>query len=138
MGKNKPVALSALADIEYARDLLDTLCIPSTVKSVVDKPLITADEVKESVSNLIARVVAMPVHQVRKTPFNARVERSQNHRGADLSAPVEAKNGRMLWAGVDCPTCPSKASQRCQKDDGGFVEKPHPARKTLAEQTRNA
>jgi hypothetical protein len=64
--------------------------------------------------------------------------RPQVHRGADLSAPVVSKNGKMLWAGVDCPSCPSKATQRCQKDGGGFIEKPHPQRKSIAEQGQNS
>jgi len=57
----------------------------------------------------------------------------QVYRGVDLAAPVHPKNGKMLWAGVDCPVCPAKASQRCEKA-GVLIEKPHKERKTLSEQ----
>lgn len=59
---------------------------------------------------------------------------ARKRQAVDLSAPVHARNGKMLWANIDCPSCPSKASQRCQKPDGGFVEKPHTARENLAKQ----
>jgi hypothetical protein len=164
LGPNTRVAHAALADVEYARGLLDSLYLPPTVKTPAayadGRGPVTAAEVHTSVSNLATRIGTMPCcdngahnsalqahvddivgappivrhHQVRKTPFNARVER----RGVDLSAPVYSSGGKMLWAGVDCPACPSKASQRCQKDDGGFIEKPHKERKALAEQPQNA
>lgn len=167
---NAKVAFAALADIEYARDMLDKLFVPAASKvpaGVSDhNSTITAKAVQESVSKLATRVATLPCcdHGAANSRLQAHVDeivgappivRSGQvqvmregqwkwedppkpwpapHRGADLSAPVQPRNGKMLWAGVDCPACPSKASQRCQKDDGGFVEKPHKERKTLAEQ----
>ena len=51
----------------------------------------------------------------------------------DLSAPVQSKDGKMRWASIDCPGCPSKATERCRKPDGSFREKPHPVRINRAE-----
>lgn len=48
---------------------------------------------------------------------------------ADLSAPVYPKAGKALWAGVGCPKCRAKPTQRCQKADGSLLEKPHTERK---------
>lgn len=48
---------------------------------------------------------------------------------ADLTAPVYPKGGKAAWAGIKCPVCPSKVSQRCQKADGSPLEKPHTERR---------
>lgn len=127
------VAYAALVDIEYARSLLDDLFIPETAKvpaGVTDvASKVTAKSIQESVQGLATRIVTTPLHVV---PDPAPVK-PQAHRGADMSAPVYPKDGKMMWAGFDCPGCPSKAAQRCQKEDGTFIEKPHAARKKLAE-----
>lgn len=47
----------------------------------------------------------------------------------DLTAPVYPKAGKALWAGINCPVCPSKANKRCQNGDGSLREKPHVERK---------
>lgn len=187
LGPNTKVAHSALEDIEYARDLLLHLFMPKASKipaAYADRPVaLTSREVRDSVSELAARVAATvppaeffeedePVADVvaaferanktvtvlpmvRKTPFNARVQhrvpvcavdervtpdsppvpvpkKSKVHPIADLHAPVRSKGDKMLWADIDCPVCPAKASQRCKKSDGGPVEKPHDPRKILA------
>jgi hypothetical protein len=99
-------------------------------------------------------VTVLPM--VRKTPFNARVHprvpvcvvdecvtldsapasvltlKLKVHPVANLHAPVRSKGGKMLWADIDCPACPAKASQRCQKAGGEPIEKPHDPRKILA------
>lgn len=161
LGNNTRVARAALADIEYARELLNKLFMPTAVKltTVVEGDKFpTAEEVKETVADLAVRVIKLPVFPdpselqahvddivdapliVRKpAPKEAKkpslvvVGEEQKHRSADFSAPVHPQNGKMLWAGVDCPVCPSKATQRCQKADGSFIEKPHAQRKSLVE-----
>lgn len=60
-------------------------------------------------------------------------KRSKVRHTMDLNLPVRSRNGKMLWADIDCPDCPSVATKRCQKDDGSPIEKPHPSRKTLAD-----
>lgn len=121
LGANTKIAYAALVDIEYARDLLDKLFVPTSAKvpaAFTERAsTITAKSVKKSVTDLADRVVTLTEPQV--------------HRGVDLSAPVHSKNGKMLWADVDCPVCPSKAHQRCRRDDGAFMEKPHPPRKDI-------
>lgn len=132
------VAYAALVDIEYARDLLDTLFIPSASKvpaGVTDRATtVTVDSVKESVSGLAKRIATTPIYLVPDPKTVKAKEGKQVHRGSDMSLPVYPKNGKMMWAGFDCPQCPSKATQRCQKDDGEFMEKPHTPRKNLADQ----
>lgn len=128
------VARAALADIKYARDMLDDLFVPTAVKPPAvqeGETFVKAEEVKQSVSDLAARL-DVPLHLVPPLPETEEPEVAQMHRGVDLSAPVYPKGGKMLWAGVDCPTCESKAEQRC-RTDGRFMEKPHAARKALAE-----
>jgi len=157
LGKNPRVARAALADIEYAREMLDKLYVPVTTKTPAafadGRSLITAPEVQESVSGLAARIIALPLsragdsecvrlcdHEVSGR-HSARCQAgetfaskpAQSRRAADLSASVHPKNGKMLWAGIDCPVCPSVATQRCRKDDGVFIEKPHAPRKELAD-----
>jgi len=222
LGPKTRVAYAALADIEHARDLLKDLFMPvasKTPAAFADQVNpITASDVRSAVSDVAKRITSQ-VQEVRKTPFNSRVEvrkdpsvaaqvqahvddiigsppivrhgqpraedpvrpplgldigcwppvsgwdgqvdhagqgvtppplvpepkpqrreskplSRQAHHKADLSAPVYPKGGRMLWAGVDCPVCPSVAGQRCQKDEtafGTFIEKPHPERKTVSE-----
>jgi hypothetical protein len=142
LGPNTKVAHAALEDIEYAKDLLGAMFMPKASKipaAYADRPTeLTVAEVQDSVGGLAARIVTMRPNEVRKTPFNARVEpaprpkvvdQPRTHRGVDLSAPVISKGGKMLWATIDCPACPSKATQRCQKDGGVFIEKPHTQRK---------
>lgn len=127
LGPNTKVAHSALVDIKHARDILDKLFMPAALKAspafadTFDN--FTADVVRKSVSSLAKRIEAT-TDEVRTIKYN---------RGADLSAPVRPKQGKMLWAGVDCPVCPSIAGQRCRKEDGTFSEKPHPQRKSIAE-----
>lgn len=127
LGPNTKVPVAALTDIEYARDALIRLYIPPVVKipaaSTEGKSPITALDVQDAVSGLAGRVASQQVEEVARKPHS--------HRGADLSTPIISKNGKMLWASVDCPTCPSKATQRCQKVNGEFMEKPHQARKDL-------
>lgn len=219
LGPNTRVAYAALADIKHARDMLDSLFVPVVAKvpaNFADQAGgITAEEVKSTVVSLTKRVATAPLNEVRKTPFNSRVESRveppacppshqsigclppvdgwdgksivegapavfvdepqpapveefvpppldlglagqwigppakpeprpvresrplsrvpKKHSGTDLSAPVHPKGSKMLWAGIDCTVCPSKATERCQKDDGSPVEKPHPERKVRAE-----
>lgn len=142
LGLNTKVAHAALEDIEYARDLLVDLFMPKASKvpaAFADRPNpLSAGEVRACVSDLAKRVITIPVCVVDEcvTPTSppVRAPRTpQQHRGSDLSAPVYSKNGKMLWANIDCPMCPAKATQRCQKDDGGPLEKPHPQRKVEAE-----
>jgi len=129
LGKNTRVAQAALADVEHARDMLDSLYLPLGTKSPAaasdGKAQITVAEVQESVSRLAHRLMVLPP------------EMDVQIIAPRWSEPVHPNNGKMQWAGVDCPKCPSKASQRCQKDDGGFVEKPHKERKELADQGQN-
>ncbi len=127
LGPSTKVPISALEDIELAVRMLRNLYIPPVVKIPVNftegKSLVTAAEVQEAVSTLADKVANQQVEE-EDQPV-------KSHRGVDLSAPVISKNGKMRWALVDCPVCPSKVTQRCQKPDGGFVEKPHQARKDI-------
>ena len=154
------VAYAALVDIEYARDLLDRLFIPLASKvpaGFSDKnSTLTAQSVKDSVSGLAERmswaskvqahvddIVGAPPIVRTPEPKDDRewldiTKPSQNLRVTDLSAPVWPKKGKMLWAAHDCPVCPSKAGQRCQKDDGGFLEKPHQPRKDIGDKAWTA
>lgn len=232
IGMNTRVAYSALADIRHAKEMLDSLFIPRAAKvpaNFADQASdITAADVKSTVVSLARRVATAPLNEVRKTPFNSRVEsrvespcppshqsigclppvdgwdgksivedvpavvvdepqldpveefvpppldlgtlgswsepppveidhagqvpmtsapeprpvrreskplsRSpKKHSGADLSAPVHPKGGKMLWAGIDCPTCTAVATERCKKSDDAPMEKPHNERKTMAD-----
>jgi hypothetical protein len=143
LGPTTKVAHPALVDIQHARDLLDSLFLPgaSKVPADADRPNnLTAEAVKGSVSDLATRIQSHVDDIVGAPPIvrfrfdgGAEDNKPQVHRGVDLNAPVHPKNGKMLWAGVDCPVCPSKATQRCRKDDGTFIEKPHPPRKDTAE-----
>lgn len=131
LGVNTRVPYAALVDIEYARDNLDGLFIPKVAKvpaGSTEKPTnITAESVRNCVSGLATRMVTLPVGESSKP-------KAKVHHSTDLSAPVHSKNGKMLWADVHCPACPSMANQRCQRDDGAFLEKPHPQRKSISEQ----
>ncbi len=142
LGSHTKVARSALKDIEHARDLLDGLFVPTDVKLpgfAEDEKPITAGEVKESVFNLATRA---GISSAESAPKSGQVRMmvgvdppkpQSAHRGAaDWSAPVYPKNGKALWAGVDCPSCSAKASQRCRFNDT-FIEKPHAERKRIAE-----
>lgn len=166
---NATVARAALADIEYAKEMLDKLFVPKMDKkhlalqgSEID---VTQQGVSASVAGVADRIRDLPCcdHGAANSRLQAHVDdvvgappivRSgqvrvlregqwrwedpptdwpappQSHRGVDLSAPVYSRGGKMQWAKVGCPVCPSKASQRCQKGDGTFIEKPHPQRKT--------
>lgn len=132
LGKNTRVAYSALADIAYARDLLSKLHLPLVAKapdrhsSNVDS--LTAESVLGCVADLVARaeIVSVPVSTLSKRKRNPK-----DHSGADLTAPVWPKNGKMLWSGVDCPMFPSVAGERCRKENGDFIEKPHHQRKPV-------
>lgn len=129
---NTKVPGAALADIEHARVLLGSLFIPvvSTAPAAFADKIhgLTAKTIQDSVSDLATRISTSLV-----VPGGVKPEPG-SHRGADLSTPVWPKNGKMLWAGMDCPVCPSKAGQRCQKDEGVLIEKPHQPRKSISEQ----
>ena len=132
LGANSKVAHAALVDIEHARTMLDKLFMPSAMKTPAgldgETNKLTAEEVRQSVSDLSMRILTtptvVPAAEVRKTPFNSSVG-SKARQVTDLSAPVYPKGDKMLWAGVDCPSCPSKATERCRREDGVFMEKPH-------------
>lgn len=128
LGLNTKVAHAALEDIEYARDLLDGLFMPKASKvpatSTERQNSLTAKEVQACVSDLVARVVTVSA---------CAADKPKVRRGVDLSAPVYPREGKTLWAGIDCSVCPSKATKRCQNKDGTFREKPHPQRKVQAE-----
>lgn len=134
LGSNTKVAYAALVDIEYARDALDNLFMPKVSKAPADATdratSLTAQSVRESVSGLAERISSS---SLRVVPEPEDVAAPQSHRGIDLGAPVYPKAGKMLWAGIDCSVCPSKASQRCQRNDGSSMEKPHSQRKVQAE-----
>jgi len=123
---NTKVAHAALADIEYASEMLNKLFIPLSNKVVGEPIRVTADDVRASVSGVAARIVtpAVVVCGVNETQ-----DQTTYSRKLDLSAPVHAKGGKMLWAEADCPACPSKAHERCRQADGTFREKPHEERK---------
>lgn len=127
IGPNTRVAYAALADIEYARDLLDKLVMPQPARVPTGHLLITAVDIRDSVEDLIARINAPSRHLMVLPDVGVTI----THPKVDLSAPVHPAHGKMSWAGVDCPKCSSKAGQRCQKSDGGFVEKPHKERKEI-------
>lgn len=129
LGPNTKVAHAALVDIQRARDLLGNLSVPvAKIPAAIADELngLTAAGVQETVADLAKRIETY----LDEAPGG---EAKQSHRGADLGVPVHPKNGKMLWAGVDCPACPSRATQRCRKDDGAFIEKPHQPRKEMAE-----
>lgn len=131
LGNSTKVTRAALADVEYARDLLDGLFLPSTVRGTAassaqeDKAMINASEVRKSVSDFINRISSQGLIVL---PPQLDIKIVDSRRGIDLSAPVHSKNGKMLWADNDCPACPSKAHERCRRPDGGFIEKPHKQR----------
>lgn len=123
IGPNTQVAHAALADIELGKELLDKFFIPPKLKGV---PSAGKDEFS-SVEEIRDTIADAAAHLVSVSKFR--------HPVADLSAPVWPKNGKMLWAGTDCPVCPSVAGERCQKDEtafGKYIEKPHPQRKAQA------
>lgn len=153
---------TALEDIEWAKDLLDTLFVPDRVKPPglpEGHEPVTATEVQESVSKLSWRmtdwaaiqehvdniVEAPPIlrtpppkepQPISIAPTKGRGPLVNMNEKADPSpwnAPVWPKGDKMLWAGLDCPSCSSVAGQRCQRADGAFMEKPHRDRKSLAE-----
>lgn len=149
LGPGTKVPATALADIEYVRDALTNMRMPpiKTVTTGDDRPPVTVVELKESVSDLIARAEAEPELEPEPVPEGDREEsptpatvdppvvvkkprktKKGPHQSLDLSAPVTSKNGRMEWAMVDCPVCSSVAGRRCLKADGSFMEKPHKAR----------
>lgn len=134
--KNARVAPTALEDLEWASALLDGLFVPSAVKPPGIKEgrrMATASMVKDSVSAFAQRAISSgPLVE----PIRIKAEpppRANSHRQLDLSAPVQPKNGKMLWAGIDCSVCSAKATQRCHRDDGVLMEKPHAERKSMAE-----
>lgn len=147
LGSTTKVSSAALADIAYVRDVVASMHMPAAKPgSTDDRPPVTAVELRDSISNLVNRIEPEPwrVSQhvseappvVDDQPAKKSSPRPKNHRGRDLSAPVYSKAGRMLWAKVDCPVCPSKATERCQKPDGTFSEKPHEPRKTIVEEAQ--
>lgn len=130
LGSTK-VAHPALVDIEHGSELLgmlDKLFIPVSNKVSVSAPVsITASSVKSSVAAAVERLT----HPLLMVSLDdAGGVKSVKVAKLDLSAPVRAKGGKMLWAESDCPACPSKAHERCRAADGTFKEKPHEERKS--------
>ena len=121
------VAHAALADIEYASEMLNKLFIPRSNRIVGEPAKVTADDVRASVAGVTERILApvLDVPEDTQAPVKIVVSRT-----LDLSAPVHAKGGKMLWAEADCTACPSKAHERCRNADGTFREKPHEERKS--------
>lgn len=160
LGMSARVAHAALADIEHARTMLDKLFVPPATKAPAqlsdNDKTVTAKAVQESVSGMVARIIAFPTpydpphpvgvyhNQVIAPPelgqwvYTSKHE-TKPHDAGDLNGPVWPKDGKMLWAGVDCPTCHVKAGQRCQThSDGKPRPKPHESRKRIAEQVSNS
>lgn len=161
LGINARVAHAALADIEYARVCLDKLFVPVVTKSPAlmsdNDKTVTAQAVQESVHGVTARILAMPdpsklqdkadeivdAPQIVRTPQPQYPQNwpdffritPQPHSATDLRAPVWPKDGKMLWAGVKCPTCHVEPGQRCiTEGDGKPRAKPHTPRKRISEQ----
>ncbi len=155
LGVNSRAARAALADIEYACEALDKMFVPLMDKKHLalqgDKVNATKEGLISSATGVVKRVESMPccsrgeansrlqshVDDIVGAPpiarFNQAGSLKRVRRGVDLSSPVHPKGGKMKWAGVDCPSCPSKVNQRCQNSDGGFVEKPCSQRKVLGD-----
>lgn len=146
LGSGTRVAYTALVDIEYARDLLSKLFVPVAGKmpeGVSEVQRVTPESVRCAVAELAERVaetVEQPpvrdlIAEMQASPYNQDLLSAlpkPKHKGLDLSAPVHPRGSLMLWAGVDCSICPSKATERCQKENGEYQEKPHPERKRIA------
>lgn len=136
------VAPTALADIRWAKDLLGGLFMPESVRGV-DYTITTNDIVRETAALLRrAAVPPMPAipHQLVAdiepetiTMINHAPRKRNAKAPVNLSAPVYSKGDKMRWADFNCPDCPSQATERCRKEDGGFREKPHAGRIVLAE-----
>ena len=126
------VPRAALADIEHAKTLLDSMFIPRVTKGNTggEECAVSSGDLRDAAADLISRITAPPVVVSEIPPLPAP---SNMFKGVDLSAPVHSKGSKMLWADHDCTVCPSKASQRCQKSSGEFLEKPHPQRKNISE-----
>jgi hypothetical protein len=145
LSRNSKVVYPALADIEYARELLDKLVLPIAVKVPAPQEdrinALTPQLVRDSVSVLVSKAnSALGVEEPKNAQTDAIVvvpEEPQISRGVDLAAPVYPRGSKMLWTTVRCNYCGVEPHQRCKNDDGRFIEKPHPSRKNVAEAARS-
>lgn len=157
LGMSARVAHAALVDIENARAMLEELFIPVATKSPAvlsdNDKTVTSASVQESVSGMVARILTFPQPEppndglftpyVVDTPhrIDAVIEKYHQppHLATNLANAVWPKDGKLLWAGIDCPTCHVKAGQRCQtQSDGKPRAKPHESRKRITEQGSNS
>lgn len=140
------VAPTALADIRWAKDLLGGLFMPEPTSGI--GYTITTKEIVQETAALLRRAAVpplVPMQVAKETAADVYLEaaaeevreqwarKKKSKAPLDLSAPVHSKDGKMLWADINCSDCPSKATERCRKEDGGFREKPHAGRIVMAE-----
>lgn len=117
LGSATRVPPVALDDIVYAMEMLDDLFLPRVTKAgenVSTEAPFTVEDIRIRLAHLARRILDAPAK--------------------DWSLPVQPKHGKMSWAARDCTECVAKATERCRTLSGEFMEKPHPERKTIAEQ----